>query len=172
MTLINTLETPGEFDAMSNLRPGEPYFLLVGRDRLAPPLVIAWAEGNRKKALASETIEDAELQYELRKSTEAEMIAFGMQEYKRAPVVTPAKAKRSKAAKSTAYTGFELDPETAARELEARTRAKAVSVVNNAIAELTDLLIEMAPLPIANTLDGIIGGLRHNADMVAPARPK
>ena len=40
---MGTLNNPGQFDCLKNLRPDEPYFVLRGQDLLAPGLVRRWA---------------------------------------------------------------------------------------------------------------------------------
>jgi len=168
-TLINTLETPGEFDALSTLRPDEPYFLLIGRDRLAPGLVLQWADARRKLALAEGR---AELEHDLRKCTEAEMIAWGMQEYKKGAAALPVVETEPK----PGYGGAVIDAETHARDMESRTRTRAVSVINNAIAELVDLIEPLAAISGTDAVldalgDVIVPALRNAAELAAPARP-
>lgn len=51
-----TLKDPGEYDCLNKLQEDEPYFTLMGRDNLAPFLVVAWAElarGNVTKAVGA-----------------------------------------------------------------------------------------------------------------------
>ena len=171
--LINTLESPGEFDALTKLRPGEVYFLLIGRDRLAPPLVDQWADANRRRALADHghgLIDDAQQETELRKSTQAEAIAEAMREYKRgvegdAPVVI-------EAPRPTTYTGHQLPEETARRDEEQRLRTRAVQAIHNAVAEvaaLRDFLADDAAM--AMLLDNHLYINRALADEITPPRP-
>ncbi|MGJ0508899.1 MAG: hypothetical protein ACR652_17585 [Methylocystis sp.] len=169
--LINTLEAPGEFDALTTLRPNEPYFLLVGRDGSAPDLVCQWADTNRRRALAdfdAGRIDKDKRETELRKSTQAEMIAASMREYKAGhdPVAETRNAP--------SYTGHELPEETKRRDKRQRLQASARSAVTNAIAELTVLL----PLldesddfhAVASSVEGL-RGLERLADALTPARP-
>ena len=160
-TLINTLETPGEFDALSSLRPDEPYFLLIGRDRLAPGLVLQWADARRK--LAIEEGGDG-LEHDLRKCTEAEVIAWGMQEYKKGAAAAPVVSTEP----VPGYGGAVLDAETHARDMESRTRRKAASVINNAIAELFETKEDLRQYDPDTTLAEIIGELRDVAARIAP----
>jgi hypothetical protein len=136
--IVNTLEQPGEFDALVKLRPGEPYFLLIGRDRSAPALVLEWARRHRNKVLAESDagkLDDATLRLELRQATDAEGIAWAMQDYKTGnPSVAPLPAPE----RPTAYTGFELDPATEARDRQHAELARAASRINNAVADLTE----------------------------------
>lgn len=142
--LINTLEAPGEFDALTTLRPGEPYFLLVGRDKLAPDQVLAWAKANRDRALAdygNNKLTQAKLDEELRKSTQAEEIAWAMQEYKKQ---WPTGWERVQAAfepeeKTEAYSGAVLPEQTQLTDKLQSLRARAASALNNAEAELANL---------------------------------
>jgi hypothetical protein len=139
MALINTLDRPSEFDAAAKLREGEPYFLLVGRDKLAPGLILRWASYNRRKALREHDaglISDARLNDELRKSTDAEEIAWDMQAFK--------KGWKREAETDTApppsYTGAKLSEDTQRRDRVQRARTKAAERVNGAAAELNDLV--------------------------------
>lgn len=75
----NTIAKPGPFDALTDADPNEPFFPLMGRDPLAPPLVMDWAERTRA------SIRDLEDEKERRrlqaKCNEAEEIAWSMREY-------------------------------------------------------------------------------------------
>lgn len=48
---MGTKQQPGEFDCYGAALPDEPMFTLLGRDRLAPGLVRAWAD-EREDAVA------------------------------------------------------------------------------------------------------------------------
>lgn len=165
--LINTLETPGEFDALSSLRPGEPYFLLVGRDRLAPPLIQQWADENRRRAMANEGPAEG-LERELRKSTEAEIISWSMQAYKRGepadPVIEAQSAKE-------AYSGVVLGAAQVAINEEQRARTKAASVINNAVAELYGINEALAPFGVEPVSKTLLDILEAAAVSIVPARP-
>lgn len=139
MSLLNTLEAPGEFDAMTTLRPGEPYFLLVGRDKLAPAAVDRWAKDNRQRALADHKagrISQEKLNEELRKSTQAEEIGWAMTAYKRGDEerITPTEQP------SRTYTGHELPEQTQKTDKLQSLRARAASALSNAAAELAELV--------------------------------
>lgn len=41
---MGTKNNPGIFDCYANAHPDEPMFILLGRDRMAPALVRAWAK--------------------------------------------------------------------------------------------------------------------------------
>lgn len=169
MTLINTLETPGEFDALTTLRPGEPYFLLVGRDRLAPTLVIQWAETRRRQSLA-EGSDGRDIEHDLRKCTEAEMIAWSMQEYKKGAAARLV----VETGPVPGYGGAVLDQEAHARDIESRTRAKAKSVINNAIADLFSMiepLRDIGDIDLVLSIDRAVTELREASALAAPGRP-
>jgi hypothetical protein len=136
--LINTLEAPGEFDALTKLRHGETYFLLIARDGLAPGLVKQWADQNRRRALNDfdeGKIDGEERNRELSKSTEAEMIACDMRAYKKGH----AAASSETVEKPPSYTGAELSDETKHRDAVQSARIKAASALNGAVAALVDL---------------------------------
>lgn len=173
--LINTLEAPGEFDALTTLRAGEPYFLLVGRDGFAPDLVVDWADRNRRRALADKEsghIDHEKLETELRKSTQAEMIAASMREYKAGHLTA-----ETAATPAPTYTGHELPEATKKRDRRQRLQASARSAVTNAIAELTDLLeaIEGKDTGPEQSLYGHVfrqrAALEVLADDLTPPRP-
>lgn len=136
--LINTLDSPSEFDAAAKLRPGEPYFLLIGRDKLAPGLILRWASYNRRKVLREHDegrISDDRLEDELRKSSDAEQIAWDMQAYKNGW-----DQQRRKPAAAATYTGFELDEETAKRDRVQSARTKAAQQCSYAASECNELV--------------------------------
>lgn len=139
MALINTLDSPSEFDAAAKLRPGEPYFLLIGRDKLAPGLILRWASYNRRKALREHDdglISDARLDDELRKSTDAEMIAWDMKAYKKGWD----RKQNGEPAAAPTYSGFELPEETAKRDRVQSARTKAAQQVSAAAGECNGLV--------------------------------
>jgi hypothetical protein len=144
MALISTLETPGEFDVLTSLRPNEPYFVLVGRDKLAPPQVLSWAMNNRERALkdyGAGNITQAKLDEELRKSTQAEEIAWAMQEYKKGhptgwEVVQQAFEPDEK---PKPYSGAVLPEQTQLSDKLQSVRARAAAAINQAEAELATL---------------------------------
>ena len=158
MGLINTLDQPSEFDAAAKLRDGEPYFLLIGRDRLAPPRVLDWARDNRKRALDEfdrQLVTPEERDAELRKSTDAEQIAWAMQEYKNRWVAEQVE----EAAPRPTYSGHEPSEETKRRDAIQAARTRAASALNNAVAELTDLAaLLVVPLPdhVPRSLLGLV----------------
>jgi hypothetical protein len=66
---MGTLNQPGAFDCLKNLKPDEPYFLLRGQDLLAPAIVRRWAA------------HAAEAGVNPAKVAEAERIAYDMERY-------------------------------------------------------------------------------------------
>lgn len=135
--LINTLESPGEFDALSTLRPDEPYFILCGRDRLAPKLIYDWADQRRRQTLkefdAGNITKEAR-DFELRKCTEAETIASGMVEYKNGD-----RQHRDKEERVTSYSGHELPDDVKHRDELQAARNRTASLLNNVTAEVDSL---------------------------------
>lgn len=126
-TLINT-----------KLRPGEPYFALIGRDGSAPGLVDQWADINRRRALADfngNRIDAEERDRELRKSTEAEMLAGDMRAYKKEH---PTESKQER--ETVSYSGHELDEETKRGDKLQSFRIRAVMAVSGAVAALIEVL--------------------------------
>lgn len=177
--LINTLESPGEFDALTTLREGEPYFLLIGRDRLAPGLVQEWADRNRARALdefAAGLIDRDKRDHELRKSTQAEAIGWSMTAYK-AGHEAMAAAAASVDEEGPSYSGHERDADTARRDRLQSARIRAASAINNAAAELNDLLTllenefpEDRPLQLAKLNVSAVRSLQQISDAITPAR--
>lgn len=175
--LINTLETPGEFDALLSLRKGEPYFLLVGRDRFAPPLILRWASYNRRRALKEHDaglIDTEERERELRKSTQAEEIAWSMREFK----LGTAKAET----KQDRYSGYVDTEEQKRADTIHRQRLDASASIHNAIGEINDLagMIEDAGNQGADKREAVrqsramaetIKALRALDDLIRPKRP-
>lgn len=172
MELINTLEQASEFDALAKLRPGEPYFLLIGRDLLAPALVKKWADDNRQRAWAdfdAGRITEAQLEDEQRKSTQAETISWGMKEYKKGYVAKPVETETR-----PTYTGHQLPEETQRSDDIQRARVRASSAAHACIADLHVQAQEFERLGMvdeAGALNAKVASLRHFADVIKPPRP-
>lgn len=167
--LINTLETPGEFDALSKLRPGEPYFPLIGRDRLAPPRVMDWAWANRERALkefSEGKIDKETYERELDKSTEAEAIAWSMQAYKAGH-----EAKKAMERNVESYVGAELPEETKRRDRLQAAKNRTRTTIHNTIAELVELGKIIDPGKVKGAVSHEIDALKHLADLLTPPRP-
>lgn len=79
--VISTKDRPGDFDALETAKDGEPIFVLQGGDPHAPPTVGHWASLFRAAALLEPNDEKREAM--LRKATNAEAVAWAMQEYQR-----------------------------------------------------------------------------------------
>lgn len=137
----NTLENPGPFDALVKLRPGEPYFPLIGRDRSAPALVQRWADGHREKTLrefADGIIDAPKRDLELEQATEAEGIGWAMVAYKRKLDRGDVDDQLALPTDKPTYSGAVLPEDTAKRDAEQRARAASIAALHNAIAELTN----------------------------------
>jgi hypothetical protein len=165
--LINTIESPGEFDALTSLKPGEPYFPLVARDRLAPPLVDDWADKNRRRAMAefdAGEINQATLSRELRKSTEAEMIACSMRAFKAGH---EADSPRAETMPSPPPPGY---PEEALKRDKLQSaKHRAREALSNAVAEVSELaeLLEQTDVQVA----AAIAQMAALAEQLTPPRP-
>lgn len=171
--LINTLEQASEFDALAKLRPGEPYFLLIGRDALAPKQVQQWADANRKRAFADADegrITQDQLEDELRKSTQAEQIGWAMTAYKKGYAQQQEPAAETRAA----YSGHELPAETQRTDRVQRTRARTSSAVSECVAALNEAAEEFDATNMADEAAACrakLASLRAFAALVAPPRP-
>lgn len=95
----NTKARPGEFDALEKARPDELLFTLLERDPCAPPTIHHWCDLRRKCA---RDIKDYDKRREeLRQITEAEFIAFAMQDRQRDSSIRSDMIKLSPQAKRT-----------------------------------------------------------------------
>jgi hypothetical protein len=173
VALINTLEAASEFDALATLRPGEPYFLLVGRDRFAPPLIDQWADKHRRKVLAeyaAGTMTREQRDDELRKASQAEEIAASMVEYKNR---WEAQVKAEPGA-GVSYTGHELPDDTQRRDRLQKARARASGAMHACIAELAEQLPAFEESALDDevaALNAKMDNLRRTAELIGPKRP-
>lgn len=135
---MSTKTEPGPFDGMARAEPDEPVFTLRAHDPLAPGLVHEWVRLRREeigRAHAAGEINDAKRELELIQCREAEEIAWSMKDWRTgmAPIVVEEKAE-----KPAAYSGHASSEE----ELAAKARYDAIkaagSLLNNAIAGITD----------------------------------
>lgn len=170
-SLINTREASGEFDALTTLRPDEPYFALVGRDALAPNLVKEWVKQRREKIWAKRdagTITAKEAELELRKATEAEEIAWSMTAYRAGH-----KMEAIAETKAPTYTGHELPQEAQRRDRIQSAKIRTAAALNAACADAQALLnlLSEDDLLISHLAD-CIGWMRALSDEVTPPRPK
>jgi hypothetical protein len=113
----NTIDRPGEFDALEKARPGELIFTLLERDPCAPAVISFWCELRRKLAL--DIADEDKRRQELRQITEAELIGMSMLERQKghqpgaeAPLERPA-----------TYSGLTVE-RTAADEIMPKLRAE------------------------------------------------
>lgn len=143
---MSTKTQPGPSDGMARAEPDEPVFTLRAHDPLAPGLVHEWVRLRREeigRAHAAGEINDAKRELELIQCREAEEIAWSMKDWRTgmAPIVVEEKAE-----KPAAYSGHASSEE----ELAAKARYDAIkaagSLLNNAIAGITDAATEhLAP---------------------------
>jgi len=75
-----TKAMPSLYDGFAKAHEDEPIFTLLGRDPLAEPLVMDWADRARRAARLIE--DDKERVAELHKAREAEEVAFAMRAYR------------------------------------------------------------------------------------------
>ncbi len=137
----NTIDKPGEFDALEKARPGELIFTLLERDPCAPAAIAHWCELRRKLAL--DIADEDKRRLELRQITEAELIGMSMLERQKghqpgaeAPPARPA-----------TYSGLTVE-RTAADEILPKLRAE--------LAEADYHLANAAALvPVAVEIDAI-----------------
>lgn len=175
--LIASLEFASEFDALSKLRPGEPYFVLLGRDRLAPDLVLKWAKDNRERALTEFSADKISLERrdrELRKSTEAEERAWSMREFKRGDL------ERRATGQPTAkfYSGHELPDETKNNDALQAARIRAAAALNGAVSEIHGVMqiidahfaSEAELADIANVCRDMVESMRGLSEELKPSR--
>lgn len=154
--MTNTLERPGEFDALPKLRPDEPYFVLLGRDRLAPALVQQWADGNRHKAMrefneSEQTTADREvLDRELRQSTDAEQLSWDMKGYKQGQEYL---TETGQLTLNASYTGHVQPESQRKKDAVQATKSRAISAIHNAISTLSDLTAACKDLGMAEAAE-------------------
>lgn len=167
----NTMENPSEFDGLAKLRPGEPYFALLGRDMFSPALLMIWADFTRNRTLQrfdAGEIDEAKRADKLRQCRDAECLAWEMEVYRDGtqPVVV-VEDRRPKVALTN------LPPEQIARDAEVKARVEAVRVFHNAIAQMNDTAAAIAAYEpdIAAATEGALAMVRALAEMVKPHRP-
>lgn len=174
--MTNTLERPGEFDALPKLRPDEPYFVLLGRDRLAPGLVQQWADSNRHKAMqefnASEktTADEAVRDRELRQSTDAEQLSWDMKGYKQGQEYLVESGQLP----LTGYTGHVPVESQRKKDAVQAAKSRAISAVHNAISCLSDLTAACKDLGMADAAEvaeALTAHLRGNAEVLTAIAP-
>jgi hypothetical protein len=163
--LVNTRAAPGEFDALTSLREGEPYFALIGRDKLAPGLIEQWVKLRRQAILAKQdagAISDEDADLELRKCTEAEQKAWSMRRYREGYKQAAVAERREQS-----YTGHELSEEQKLADQIMSARIAAANALSNA-ASLMFVLQQLD----TSTIDlGEINYVEHLRDQITPPRP-
>lgn len=113
METTATTAAPGPLDALDKQRPGEPRFVLLGRDPDAPAGIAGWCDARRKRLdLGQYTNKDggnpapADVRDELVQITEAEDVAADMVRYRRqhpeADTTTPKRASYADTAPASA----------------------------------------------------------------------
>jgi len=78
--MAHDILNPGPHDALEKAREGEPVFLLLGRDAAAPKAIETWCAERRRAAREIEQPEKRRA--ELAQVSEAEAIAWDMQDYR------------------------------------------------------------------------------------------
>ncbi|MGL5735484.1 MAG: hypothetical protein ACRCYS_11510 [Beijerinckiaceae bacterium] len=152
--MTSTKAEPGPFDAMEKARDDEPVFTLLGRDPDAPDTIKAWVERRRKRLLQEGGAQDEEtIRGELIQCTEAETIAWAMNNWRKGKSEEPAVMER------VGYSGISLSPsdaDTKAHALRAlhADLCEAAFYTNNAIEKLAAMEITDAQL---HTMMGKLG---------------
>ena len=138
---MSTKEEPGPFDGLERAEPDEPVFTLRAHDVLAAPLVHEWVS-RRRQAIISGDLSPEKEELELIQCREAEEIAFKMVEWRSGTKPVPLAEENPKGALYSGHT-------SSAEELAARARyeviKRAVSVLHNALAEVTDAAHTLEP---------------------------
>jgi hypothetical protein len=91
----NTPAHPGPFDPLQDADPSVPFFPLMGTDPLAPPLVLEWADQERRRARGIE--EEDVRRRAFAKCNEAEEIAWAMQRYSKTGSAEDVRARPTRA---------------------------------------------------------------------------
>lgn len=82
-----TKDRLGEYDAIETAKPGEPLFPIQGGDPFGPATVLHWARLCREAGLEATKSEEADRL--LRKASQAERVAWAMQDYQRGMEADP-----------------------------------------------------------------------------------
>jgi hypothetical protein len=79
---MGTKNDPGDYDCYENADPDEPMFVLLGRDRHAPELVLAWAtmreNGGEEAAVVAEARQCAYNMLAYRQRREEAKVVMGL----------------------------------------------------------------------------------------------
>lgn len=134
---MSTKQEPGPFDGMARARPDEPVFTLRAHDPLAAALVHQWV-AQRRAAIRLADLSPEKEELELLQCREAEELAWSMDAWRKGEIGKLAEALEEGAAPPAAYSGHTASDE----ELAAKVRYDAIkaagSLLNNAIAGITD----------------------------------
>lgn len=138
---MSTKTEPGPFDGMARAEPDEPVFTLRAHDPLAPGLVHEWVDRRRKairEAFVRAEMSEAKRELELIQCKEAEELAWSMEAWRKGELAERATELEEAATKPVPYSGHASSEE----ELAAKARYDAIkaagSLLNNAIAGITD----------------------------------
>lgn len=146
--IASTKDRPGSYDAIETAKPGEPLFPIQGGDPFGPPTVLHWASLARKAGIACE--DEKEAKHLLQKATDAETIAWQMQDYQRG--VTPTEqrddARKAREATRPSYSGWTdlTDGETLELRQQREWRIDAVGRTHNALAIANDVAEGLAKM--------------------------
>lgn len=163
----NTLERPGEFDALEKARPDELIFPLLERDPDAPPVIRFWVDRRRKRALAE--IEDMDaLKAELMQCTEAEFIAFEMERRRKGEAVEVAATRASYSGEAVARPATD-DLMTKLRSRVAEADYEANEALN-LIAEIVAVDPELITPTLRQNLDQAQATIHRIALTLSPYR--
>jgi hypothetical protein len=174
--LIATKDRLGEYDAIETAKEGEPLFPLQGGDPFAPPTVNHWAALARAEGVRL-TGEHAEGTPEhkrglklLEKATDAEAVAWAMQDYQRGVAAAPAPSP----ATYTGYVEAELDEAGNHDRAVRAARIKGAERLNNLVAQGTEIAEALKGLDAciweADSLLIAIGMIKDAAATIEPRR--
>jgi hypothetical protein len=131
---VATRDTVGEYDAIETAKPGEPLFPIQGGDPFGPRTVQFWVDLCRRAGMAEQDPKKSEAL--LRKASDAERIAWLMQDYQRGveaaqPITGPGAPKAT-----PTYTGWNdpADEETKARRMVRAGRIETAAQLHNVIS--------------------------------------
>jgi hypothetical protein len=168
---MNTIETTDEFDALIKLRPGEPYFALLGRDPVAPEAIYDWADRHRKWARKNFHPTSARFKDEMRQAINAEEKAEELRDYRKRVIAATLDIPAVQLGDGKTYSN--VSPEQRAKDAEVRKMAKLHATLNNAIAELHDQIPDLTASSgmISAEVVVLIGRMRKLSEFVKPKRP-
>lgn len=173
--LINTLDQSGEYDALAKLKEGEPYFVLIGRDTIAPELIERWADLNRRRAIEEFNADPPRInaetyERECRKSTQAEMIGAEMRAFKRGHRSEQTANPMTGDPINTSYVGAVLPEETKRRDAIQAARARAAFAINSAVAGLHSLGEVIGDGEEGLQIDIAVHELKELSELIQPPR--